>query len=365
MMTYDVIVVGAGPAGTAAAYDLAVNDFAVLLLDKTRFPRKKACAGGLTVKAAEALRYSIQPVIRKICYNLEAGRHAETHKTLKSSKPIAFMTERAEFDFFCLNKTLTAGAHFRVVKTIQAITEQEAFVELVTEQETFRSKFLIGADGANSQIRKRFAPFAEFKKGFAIEATAPVEENRHYEMAFDFGVVTSGYGWLFPKGDHLNIGLFTFDDTVKLKAETLRNYCMEKTGHKTLREMAAFSIGFGGWGYGPGLKRIFLVGDAAGLADPLLGEGLHNAVKSGQAAAHAILQEISAGVPASASYHKRIGPIKADTLAAYKIARWFYRFPSLGYALLSFPPIGNKLMRGYAMGLTVSEIKKRVFNLSL
>lgn len=365
MMTYDVIVVGAGPAGTAAAYDLAVNNFSVLLLDKARFPRKKACAGGLTIKAAGALRYSIQPVTRKICYNLEAGRRAETHTTLKSSQPIAFMTERAEFDFFCLNKTLAAGAHFRVVKKLHAITEQERFVKIVTELGTLRSKFLIGADGANSSIRKRFAPFAEFKRGFAIEATAPAEENRHYEMTFDFGVVKSGYGWVFPKEDHLNLGLFTLDDTVTLKAETLRNYCMEKTGHKTLREMAAFSIGFGGWGYGPGLKRIFLVGDAAGLADPLLGEGLHNAIRSGQAAAHAIIQEISGGESALVCYHKLIGPIKADTLAAFRIARWFYRFPSLGYALLSFPLIGNKLMKGYAMGLTLSEIKKRVFNLSL
>jgi flavin-dependent dehydrogenase len=147
--------------------------------------------------------------------------------------------------------------------------------------------------------------------------------------------------------------------------DALRHYCWEKTGHKSMQQPAAFSIGFGGWGYGPGLKRIFLVGDAAGLADPLLGEGLHNAIKSGQAAAHAILQETAGGDMASRCYHKRIGPIKADTLAAYNMARWFYRFPTIGYALLSFPPMGRKLMRGYAMGLTLSEIKASFFKLSL
>jgi geranylgeranyl reductase family protein len=365
MMTYDVIVVGAGPAGSAAAYDLAVHNFSVLLLDKTRFPRMKACAGGLTIKAVRALRYPIEPVTHKVCYNLEVSRRTEKHTTLKSLKPVALMTERSEFDFFCLNETLKAGTEFRVVKKLHDVREQEKFVELITEQGALRSKFLIGADGANSSIRKRFSPFPEFKRGFAIEAKAPLVARRHYEMTFDFGVVKSGYGWVFPKQDHLNIGLYTLDDSVKLKANALYHYCKEKTGSNILKEMAAFSIGFGGWGYSPRLKRIFLVGDAAGLADPLLGEGLHNAIKSGQAAAHAIIQEISGGNPALKCYHNRILPIKTDTLAAYKIARRFYRFPALGCALLSFPLMGNTLMKGCAMGLTLSEIKSRFLKLSL
>lgn len=366
MMTpYDVIIVGAGPAGCAAAYDLATHHFSVLLLDKVQFPRMKACAGGLTIKAVKALRYAIDPVTRQVCNNLEIGKKTEKRMTLKSQAPVACMTERSEFDLFCLNKTLTAGAEFRVVKKIIAVTEREKWVELVMEQGTLRSKFLIGADGANSSIRKRFAPFPGFRRGFAIEAQAPIKNNRHYDMAFDFGIVTSGYGWVFPKGDHLNIGLYTFDDRIKLKADALRNYCWEKTGHKSIQQPTAFSIGFGGWEYGPNLKRIFLVGDAAGLADPLLGEGLHNAIKSGQAAAHAILQETADGDRASLCYHKHIGPIKADTLAAYNMARWFYRFPAIGYALLTFPLMGSKLMRGYAMGLTLNEIKARIFNLSL
>lgn len=365
MIPYDVIIVGAGPAGCAAAYDLATHHCSVLLLDKLRFPRMKACAGGLTIKAVKALRYAIDPVTRQVCNNLEIARKTEKHRILKSPTPVARMTERSEFDHFCLNKTLAAGAEFRIVKKIHAAAEREEFVELVTEQGTLRSSFLIGADGANSSIRKRFAPFPGFRRGFAIEAQIPINGNRQYEMAFDFGIVRSGYGWVFPKGDHLNIGLYTFDDRTTLKADALHNYCWKKTGHKSIQKLGAFSIGFGGWGYGPASKRIFLVGDAAGLADPLLGEGLHNAIKSGQAAAYAILQETGGGNEASVCYHKRIGPIKADTLAAYHMARWFYRFPTIGYALLSFPPMGRKLMRGYAMGLTLSEIKARIFNLTL
>ncbi|MFH0726126.1 MAG: geranylgeranyl reductase family protein [Pseudomonadota bacterium] len=359
MITYDVIVVGAGPAGSAAAYDLAVHNFSVLLLDKTRFPRMKACAGGLTIKAAGALRYPIESITRTACCNMEVSRHLSKQTTLKCEMPVVLMTERSEFDYFCLNETLKTGVEFRVVKKLLHVKEQEQSLECVTEQGTLRSKFLIGADGANSSIRKQLAPFPEFKRGFAIEAKVPLVAHRHDEMAFDFGVVPSGYGWVFPKGDHLNIGLYAYNDSIKLKAEALYHYCREKTGSNTLQEMAAFSIGFGGWGYKPGSERVFLVGDAAGLADPLLGEGLHNAIRSGQAAAQAIIQKTHGGISASVCYHKLIEPIKADTLAAYKMARWFYRFPSLGYALLSFTPLGQVLMKGYAMGLTLSEIKSR------
>jgi geranylgeranyl reductase family protein len=358
MMTYDVIIVGAGPAGSAAAYDLAARNFSVLLLDKVSFPRTKACAGGLTIKAVKALRYPIEPVTRKVCHNLVVGRRTQ-HTTLKSEHPITVMTERSEFDFFCLNQTLKAGADFLVAKRLHAVTEQEKGVGLVTEQGTLRSKFLIGADGANSVIRKRLAPFPAFKKGFAIEGKAPLNTRQRHEMAFDFGEVKFGYGWVFPKGDHLNIGLYTIDDAIKLKADALYRYCRKKTGSETLKEMAAFPIGFGGWGYKPGSKRVFLVGDAAGLADPLMGEGLYHAITSGQAAAAAIIQELSGGNSASLCYHDLIGPIKADTLAAYKIAHWFHRFPALGYAVLSFPPMGRGLMKGYAMGLPLSEIRSR------
>jgi geranylgeranyl reductase family protein len=361
MMIYDVIVIGAGPAGCSVAYDLAAQDFSVLLIDKTRFPRMKACAGGLTIKAVKALRYPIEPVTSKVCYKLEVSRRIGKQTTLQSEKPVVLMTERSEFDHFCLNETLKAGAEFRVVKKLHHIKEQGKSVELVTEQGTFRSKFLIGADGANSSIRKRFAPFPEFRRGFAIEAKVPLQTCHHEEMAFDFGVVQSGYGWVFPKKDHLNVGLFTFDDTIKPKAKALYNYCKIKTGSYTLNEMAAFSIGLGGWGYKPESRRIFLVGDAAGLADPLLGEGLHNAIKSGQAAAQAIIQEVSSGHWASLCYHKLLEPIKADILAAYKTALWFYRFPSIGYALLSLPPFGQALMKGYALGLTLSKIKSSFF----
>jgi flavin-dependent dehydrogenase len=122
--------------------------------------------------------------------------------------------------------------------------------------------------------------------------------------------------------------------------------------------MAAHAIGLGGWGYVPDSNRIFLVGDAAGLADPLLGEGLHNAIRSGQAAAGAIIgAETGLSGSPLARYRDLLAPIRADLLWSARSARWFYRFPALGYAVLTLPPVRDRLVAGYAEGRPLSGIE--------
>ena len=110
---WDAIVVGAGPAGCAAAYDLAAAGQSVLLVDKRDFPRPKACAGGLTIKAVKALRYSIEPVVETGGSTRPAGGWSRLSSSLKSREPICVMTVRAELDEYCLGKTIAAGACFR------------------------------------------------------------------------------------------------------------------------------------------------------------------------------------------------------------------------------------------------------------
>ena len=95
---WDAMVVGAGPAGCAAAYDLASAGQSVLLVDKKDFPRHKACAGGLTIKAVQALRYSIEPVVRQVVNRVRLASSTDPDVLLKSREPICVMTVRAELD---------------------------------------------------------------------------------------------------------------------------------------------------------------------------------------------------------------------------------------------------------------------------
>ena len=115
------MVVGAGPAGCAAAWDLATAGRAVLLLDKAEFPRHKACAGGLTRKSLRALRYSVTPVVRETVSAIVVEKSRAEAATLTSRNPVCAMTVRQELDEYCLQQTLAAGAQFERIGAITGI----------------------------------------------------------------------------------------------------------------------------------------------------------------------------------------------------------------------------------------------------
>ena len=118
-------MVGAGPAGCAAAYDLAAAGQSVLLLDKSDFPRPKACAGGLTAKAVQTLRYSIEPLVREVVRRVQLeGEGLST--SLRSREPICVMTVRAEFDAYCLGKTIAAGASLQKISAVREIVRSKS-----------------------------------------------------------------------------------------------------------------------------------------------------------------------------------------------------------------------------------------------
>ena len=353
---YDVIVVGAGPAGTAAAYDLCRAGKSVLLLDRHDFPRHKACAGGLTVKTLKVLRYPVDPVIRNRCRSLEIGKGFSRPVRFDGRREICAMTVRSELDAFCLEETLAAGARFRTIGRIQAIRENRDFVNLQTSAGPLRAAFLIGADGAQSHVRKLSGDFANHYQGFAIEGTFPINPENPPRMAFDFNVIGSGYGWLFPKDDHVNIGLFTGNPAITLKKRDLVAYAWRKLGRMDIENLSGHPMGMGGWHYRPRCRRILLAGDAAGLVDPLLGEGLYNAIRSGQLAARAIVLSESHNKTAGYIYDRLLKNIRLDLQLCRFTALWFYRMPALGHWALTSRPVKKALMKGSALGWPLGKI---------
>ena len=352
----DVLIVGAGPAGCGAAFDLCRNGLSVLLVDKAEFPRVKPCAGALTIKTLKALRYDVAPVVQRICYRFKAGLRLEPPAVFPSRYPIAAMTDRAEFDAFCLQHCIEEGIQFQKIPTIQSLEQNRFGWELKTAEHTLQGRFLIGADGTNSRVRRFLRLPRLIPRGFAIETCVSMPDSETFDMQMDFGAVDHGYGWIFPKRDHLNVGLFTLYNSIPKAAQQLTAYCEKRLGCSPSDPFHMATVPYGGR-HGPltcGAKAM-LVGDAAGLVDPLLGEGIYNAVRSGQIAADAIQDVIRHG---RNTYEKRLREITLDLKGATSDSQWFYEQLDRGYRFLTSLPVRYCLMKGMALGLNWRQTKR-------
>jgi flavin-dependent dehydrogenase len=405
---YDILIAGAGPAGCAAAYDLAQAGLRVLLLDKRTFPRPKACACGLTRKTLNALRYSVEPIVERTCHEIVLQNNPDNNVRVHTRTPIAAMAVRERFDHFCLQQTLAAGAELKKIDSILALRELPDHIELDIASsegtETLTAPVLIGADGSNGQTRRLAAalphppsdfssrPEAQsaaaerpasgttigaepswYQKGFALEACVPYTTlpqilpvgDAPHDLIFDFAPLPGGYGWLFPKGDHINIGVGIFaegpnsDPDAELKKVTrqlLIDYTTQKLGVSLTTIEAPITgqhLGMGGHAYTP-RGRVLLTGDAAGLVDPLTGEGIHSAIVSGQAAAAAILETLnpkpSTLNPATA-YARHLRPLQQTLAFSARAARSFYREPARGMKAMRTPLLRSLILKTYADGL--------------
>ncbi|HZL26934.1 MAG TPA: geranylgeranyl reductase family protein [Acidobacteriaceae bacterium] len=394
---YDILIAGAGPAGCAAAYDLARAGKRVLLLDRRSFPRPKACACGLTRKTLKALRYSVDPVIERVCKEIVLQRAANLEASIadksaevriRSRSAICAMAVRERFDDFCLQQTLAAGAQLRKIETIVTLRELPNYIELdivtATGTETLRAPVLIGADGSNGQTRRLEHLLRDksahdwYTRGFALEALIPYAAlpaqlpggEAPHDLVFDFSPIPGGYGWLFPKGDHINIGVGAFapketrgdpssaaassspkvgptDALVKQVTRTLlAAYTRQKLGVDLPKEVTGQHLGMGGHLYVPH-GRVLLAGDAAGLVDPLTGEGIHSAIVSGQAAAAAILETRDV----AAAYARHLAPLQQTLAFSHRAAKAFYREPERGFRAMKLPFLRSLILKTYADGL--------------
>jgi len=270
--------------------------------------------------------------------------------------PVNVMTVRSEFDAYCLRQTVTAGARFQIISTIRSVTARENGAIVNTDEGDFRCHFLIGADGANSRIRRLSNQFSDITLGFALETCLPVSDADAIDMAFDFGRVKNGYGWVFPKDDHVNIGLYTNAAEVRISRQELDAYARQKCGRPPSASVVGHHIGLGGPWYRPKSRRVFLIGDAAGMVDPLLGEGIYFAIKSGQIAAAAIQGAVFDPGEAVIAFRSGLKSLQRDLSFCHLAAHLFYRKLDHGYNALTFPITRYTLMRGYAMGLPLSVL---------
>lgn len=346
---YDAIVVGAGPAGSAAAADLRRGGASVLILDHATFPRDKPCAGALTAKAVGRLRHRLGEVGRVEIDAVEFRLRGRRPRVASAGSPMATMTVRREFDDACLRYAQSCGAEF-VADGLASLEEGPSGVTVRTSRgEVARARYVVGADGAASRTRRLIGAPAQ-RRALAIEGLVPADRLPELAtaMLFDVAAVAGGYGWAFGKGDHVNVGLYVADGSRSLTKADLAAYAADAFGIDALHEVRGAALGVGAPSPTLGSARVLLAGDAAGTAERLLGEGIHNALASGQAAAAAILTALRTDVPARAAYAEAVRPVVVDLALCDRVASGFYRWPAASCAALGLRPVANRLASGFA-----------------
>ena len=272
METFDAIVVGAGPAGSTAARELAASGVRVLLVDKATFPRYKACGGGIPLRTQRLLPFPIDSVIEDSVHRLEVACGGRMGFVRDSGAPFAHMVMRERFDALLLDKARAAGAEFRPRTTVRRL---EAGGRVAIEAEDgFRAeaRYLVAADGAHSPVGRMAGLGEDIAEcaAWEVEVRAPKGALRKYQgtSLIDLGFKPWGYAWLFPKAEVLSIGLVLPPGGAgSLKASTAaftRRLGLGDApidiarGHKVRLRRADERIV---------ADRVLLAGDAAGLAD--------------------------------------------------------------------------------------------------
>ncbi len=314
MQTFDVLVVGGGPAGSSCAGALRQQGLNVMLIDRTVFPRDKVCAGWITPAVVDALgldladygRTRVVQPIQGFRTGLIGGAQLEN----RYQAPVSYGIRRVEFDHHLL---LRADVNMQLGVAVRTIAQRNRQWLI---NNAYAAPMLVGAGG-------NFCPVARLLD--SRTALAPVVAAQELEFLMSprqsqdcavradtpelfFCRDLKGYGWALRKGDHLNIGLGR-ESSAQLPRQ-LNDFCAWLQAMGTIPER--LPRGFHGhayrlWGAGPQTRvgnGLLLVGDAAGLARPQSGEGILPAVQSGQLAARVIAQAA--------------GDYRQETLASYQ-----------------------------------------------
>lgn len=339
------MIVGAGPAGSFSAYQLAKSGRDVLVVEKSVFPRDKVCGGALSIRAQEILPFDISPVVERRVHEIVLTLDGEKPITGEMDTPFAAMVMRSTFDSFLLSKAREEGAVVYEGSLVTHVKQDGEGVSLFTEDgETLRSDFLVGADGVRSTVARSSGLNQDQRRGFTIEGELLVPPSLLEEMKFsvhiDPGIISRGYGWIFPKKHHLSIGVGQFRGRTphirRFFHDFLSKWDLQEEGH--LKSLKGSFIPVGGRIGDLVSDRILLVGDAAGLVDPLYGEGIYYALKSGLLAAQVIHRQ-KGRKPQLQEYQRMVkAEIGTEFLSSHRLFDLFYHFTPVAYQLLERNP---------------------------
>jgi geranylgeranyl reductase family protein len=341
----DALIVGMGPAGATAAYELSRAGLAVLGLEKQPHPRYKVCGGGLSLRIDRILEADFKSVVEHTIYGVQFTYRGEEPFLIESSQPIAYMVMRDRFDHLLLEKARRAGTDVHEGEQALAFRQSADGIEVTTDRGRYRTKVLIGADGANSVVAQRLFPARRQRRMPTLESEIGIGVMPPYpgegKVLIDLGATANGYAWIFPKHQRLSIGVAEFRGKTTSPKKIFDRFVRDEKGlasftvpHPAGHPLPLFSSRAAGlmapFPVGLVSGRALLVGDAGHLVDPLFGEGIYYAVRSGQMAAASVLETFHDRRRSLMDYELAVRrEIYSEFRIASRIARIVYSFPRL------------------------------------
>ncbi|MFE9257926.1 geranylgeranyl reductase family protein [Streptomyces sp. NPDC006879] len=292
---WDVIVVGGGPAGATAAHAAASAGRRVLLLEKAQLPRYKTCGGGIIGPSRDALPpgflLPLKDRVNAVTFTL-GGKFTRTRR---SRHTLFGLINRPEFDAALVAEAEKAGARLRTGATVvrveqhgAAVPDRRTVAVVLSDGETVFGHCVVGADGSASRIGAHVGvELEQVDLGLEVEIPVPpsVAEDWKGRVLLDWGPLPGSYGWVFPKGDTLTVGVISARGQGAATKRYLEDFIARlglagfepavSSGHLTRCRSAQSPLSRG---------RVLVCGDAAGLLEPWTREGISFALRSGRLA---------------------------------------------------------------------------------
>jgi geranylgeranyl reductase family protein len=339
--SHDVIVVGAGPAGATLAYELARRGIGVLFLEKEKLPRYKCCAGGVTSKAAKLLDFDVSEVVEDVIYEVSFTFNLGSPYLGQHSQQLMYTVMRDVFDYFLVQRAQQMGAIFMDRQKVTQVRVSADWVDISTADNIFRSRLVVGADGAYSLVARELGMgrSIEYVAGIESEIVVPEEELAKWKsrVQIDLGCIPGGYAWVFPKRNHLSVGAGCLASKARylsrhhqkfLNSLSIGSYTIARSGSHLIPTCTKGRLVW--------QDKALLLGDAAGLTDPLTGEGIYNAIQSAQLAAPVIENSLLVGKVGLQDYQQIVEKkIISELRIARTLSKTIFRFPRLTFGIFN------------------------------
>jgi len=297
-MMYDVVVIGAGPAGASAVLELVrLTNMRILILDKSVLPRDKPCGGAMPSSVEGLLNLNLSNVIENRPKKIKLYHNYED-EVIRENIDAPLLVERQKFDRFILEEAQKIASKMLDIWDgciLDSFIQNEKDIDVyIRGKMIIKTRYLIGADGALSRVASLSGLMQKRKFAPSLDAEIVVKSNYYaaYKdmMVMNYFCLPHGYGWIFPKGhNRLSCGVGTWGKPINLQKQ-LKDFIHQSLDQKEIEEMVVTGhpIPIYQGSKDIATKRVLLVGDAAGLVDPVTGEGIRFAIQSGKIAARCL-----------------------------------------------------------------------------